>query len=292
MAKKSKPLDFDGALTLARGLPGVEEGTSYGTRALKVRKKLIARLREDGDSLVVKIEIDARDGLIEQAPGTFYITDHYRDHPWILVRLSKVEEGQLWALLEQAWTMTAPSRLVAERRRDRACPAVSTSAPEDRRAARILTPDDWLVWRALRLAALATDPRSFGSRLADWQGDGDREDRWRRRLGVDGSRNFVVDLDGRPSGIASGFPGSAVDVRELISMWVAPWARGRGVGDALIRAVLAWAEADGASAVELKVVVGNAPATGLYRRHGFAETGEVDEPAEDGRREARMVRPL
>jgi hypothetical protein len=34
---------------------------------------------------------------------------------------------------------------------------------------RFLTPDDWSVWRSLRLSALAESPGAFGSRLADWR---------------------------------------------------------------------------------------------------------------------------
>jgi GNAT superfamily N-acetyltransferase len=105
---------------------------------------------------------------------------------------------------------------------------------------RVLTPDDWQVWRQLRLAALAEAPDVFGSRLADWQGEGDREERWRARLGIPGSFNVVAVLDGQPAGMASGVPtgGSAA---ELISMWVSPAARGHGVGDQLVRAVERWA---------------------------------------------------
>ena len=65
---------------------------------------------------------------------------------------------------------------------------------------RVLTPDDWRAWRRLRLAALAEAPYAFGSRLADWQGDGDREERWRARLGIPGSFNVIAVLDGEPAG--------------------------------------------------------------------------------------------
>lgn len=52
---------------------------------------------------------------------------------------------------------------------------------------RRLSPDDWALWRVLRLAALTDAPEAFGSRLADWQGGNDREDRWRDRLRLPGS---------------------------------------------------------------------------------------------------------
>src|ERR1051326_9153767 len=91
-AKKLKPVTFDTVRQLALALPEVEEGTSYGTPAFKVRKKLFLRLREDGDSLVVKIDFLKRDVLMNAEPETFYITDHYKNYPYILVRLSKVRQ--------------------------------------------------------------------------------------------------------------------------------------------------------------------------------------------------------
>ena len=83
---------------------------------------------------------------------------------------------------------------------------------------RTLTPDDWPTWRELRLAALADAPYAFGSRLADWQGDGDRAERWRARLEMPGSYNVVAVLDGRPVGMITGVPGDEPGVAELISM--------------------------------------------------------------------------
>lgn len=159
---------------------------------------------------------------------------------------------------------------------------------------RILTPDDWPLWRELRLAALAEAPAAFGSRLADWQGDGDREERWRGRLELAGSHNLVVLLDGTPVGMASGVPAEGADGEvELISMWVSPAARGRGVGDLLIERIAAWGASAGAHRLVLAVVPDNAAARALYRRNGFAETGELGDLMPDGvRRELIMARPL
>jgi ribosomal protein S18 acetylase RimI-like enzyme len=156
----------------------------------------------------------------------------------------------------------------------------------------VLTVDDWPRWRELRLAALAEAPDAFGSRLTDWQGDGDREERWRDRLAIAGSHNVLALLDGRPSGMASGVP-HASGVAELISMWVAPAARGQGVGDLLIGEIARWEREAGASALRLAVVEGNTPAAALYHRNGFRETGELGDLLPDGiRHEHILEKPL
>ncbi|GAA4537172.1 GNAT family N-acetyltransferase [Amycolatopsis samaneae] len=134
---------------------------------------------------------------------------------------------------------------------------------------RVLTVEDWQAWREMRLAALRDAPEAFGAALADWTGPGDTELRWRRRLS--GSFNVLASLDGEPAGMASGMPKD--DVVELISMWVAPFARGRGVGDALVVAVVEWAREHGAERVTLRVAPANRYAAALYRRHGFRVRG-------------------
>jgi hypothetical protein len=96
-------------IRLGRELPGVEQGTSYGTPALKVRGKLLVRLREDGD-LVIMVEPEVRAILLEARPEAFFITDHYRDYPAVLVRLSKVRADELHDLLEAAWRRAASPR--------------------------------------------------------------------------------------------------------------------------------------------------------------------------------------
>jgi hypothetical protein len=71
---------------MALAWPEVEDGTSYGTPALKVRKKMLVRLKEDGDSLVMPgVPPDERDMLVERQPTVFYFTDHYKDYPIVLI---------------------------------------------------------------------------------------------------------------------------------------------------------------------------------------------------------------
>lgn len=99
----------------AARLPGVEDGTSFATPALFVRKKLIARLREDAETVAVRADLLDRDVLIAADPAGFFLTDHYRAHPWILVRLAQARHVLVMGLVEQAWRRLAPRRLVASR---------------------------------------------------------------------------------------------------------------------------------------------------------------------------------
>lgn len=154
---------------------------------------------------------------------------------------------------------------------------------------RKLEPDDWPLWRELRLAALGQAPEAFGARLADWQGAGDREERWRVRLAIPGGRDVVAFLDDDPVGMVSGVPGTRADTVELISMWVAPRARGRGVGDALIEAIKQWARGRDATTLRLSVMPDNPAALGLYQWHGFSDTGEPGELRRDGLTRERVL---
>jgi hypothetical protein len=99
---------------LALAFPGVEEGLSYGTPGFRVRGKFLARLWEDGETLVIKCGDDERDFRLQADPEAFFVTDHYRGYPTVLVRLARVREEDLHAVLEEAWRRQAPKRLVKE----------------------------------------------------------------------------------------------------------------------------------------------------------------------------------
>lgn len=144
---------------------------------------------------------------------------------------------------------------------------------------RALGPGDWAVWREVRLRALADAPHAFGSKLVDWQGDNDREERWRERFD-NVAFNAVAVADGRIVGTVGGMDRRDATV-ELISMWVAPEERGIGVGQALIAAVVDWAAAESVETVVLAVRRGNRHAIALYGRAGFQLLGSNPENAEE-----------
>lgn len=102
------------ARRLLLALPGVEEGPCYGTPGFRIRRTFLARLRDREETLVVKCGFDERDFRMQADPGTFFTTDHYRGYPTVLVRLSTVQVADLRALLEHAWRLLAPRRLVAQ----------------------------------------------------------------------------------------------------------------------------------------------------------------------------------
>ena len=112
-SKKPKPkgASFADVSKIGCRLPGVAESTSYGTPALKVAGKLFARLREDGETLVLRCDFVSRDFMLRAEPELFYLTDHYRDYPWILLKLPEVTTSRLTELLEDSWRLAAPPRL-------------------------------------------------------------------------------------------------------------------------------------------------------------------------------------
>ncbi|QVL31066.1 MmcQ/YjbR family DNA-binding protein [Telmatocola sphagniphila] len=112
--KSNSILTWSDVQELVTGLPEIEEGTSYGTPAFKVKGKLFVRLHQDLDCLVVKIDPEEREMQMTAQPGIFFITDHYRDYPWMLVKLAGVHREDLKDLLIEAWRLTAPNKLVAK----------------------------------------------------------------------------------------------------------------------------------------------------------------------------------
>jgi len=103
----ARTCNVDTLRKVALSFPGVEEGVSYGTLAYRVRKKLICRMKEDGESLAIRMEFGEREILMEGEPQTFYITEHYRNYPMVLARLSKLHPDELRRIFHNAWRRNA-----------------------------------------------------------------------------------------------------------------------------------------------------------------------------------------
>jgi hypothetical protein len=106
-------LNFDTVRELGLALPGVVDGTAYGSPALKLDGKLLACIptnkSAEPDSIVVRIDRERRAALLRKQPDVYYITDHYAPHPSVLVRLSRITRTELRQLLRDAQRFAASS---------------------------------------------------------------------------------------------------------------------------------------------------------------------------------------
>jgi hypothetical protein len=97
-----------------RKLPEVEEGTWFRTPCLRVRKKSFCRMKEDGETLVVRVvDLEDKEALLRSDPEIFFTTPHYDGYAYVLVRLERADPAQLAELIEDAWRLSAPKRVLA-----------------------------------------------------------------------------------------------------------------------------------------------------------------------------------
>ena len=152
--------------------------------------------------------------------------------------------------------------------------------------------DDWQALRDIRLEALRDVPTAFGSAYAR---EALRDEaHWRDRITRGGTfLAFVPEVSAaEPAGLIGGYQEDPVTV-ELVSMYVRPRVRGRGVGEALVATVIDWAVKRNAAAVHLWVTETNSHARALYERCGFALTGERQPlPSDPSIAEVAMAHPL
>ena len=137
---------------------------------------------------------------------------------------------------------------------------------------RRLQPDDWELWRDVRLESLADAPYAYGSTL-DRERQFD-EATWRRRLSGETGMAAVATLGAEAVGIMAVYTPPGEDWAMLVAAWVRPSARGRGVADALVVDMIDWSRSQGYPELELHVADGNDPARNLFLRNGFLPTGE------------------
>jgi hypothetical protein len=108
--QRTHRVSFADVSKLGTALPGVIESTSYGTPALKVGGKLLVRLKEDGETLVLRMDFVNRDLLLRAEPDLFFLTDHYLNYPSILLRLTRVSRPRLKELLEDSWRLVTKEK--------------------------------------------------------------------------------------------------------------------------------------------------------------------------------------
>lgn len=140
---------------------------------------------------------------------------------------------------------------------------------------RTLEPEEWQVWRDLRLAALADSPDAFLSTLAEESAkpDGFWQDVVSNTAAHERGNLWVAESGGEPVGMGFGRVDAEIELLTIAAMWVEASARGKGLGMALLEAMMEWARGLGAERAELWVTDGNGPAERLYERAGFSRIG-------------------
>jgi ribosomal protein S18 acetylase RimI-like enzyme len=147
---------------------------------------------------------------------------------------------------------------------------------------------EWARLRDIRLRALADAPQAFGSTLAV-----ERQlpaETWKRRALASDRRTMLAATDGN---LWAGFAGWVLEedgIGQLVSMWVEPAWRRRGVASALVGAVVERHLRSGASELRLWVSVPNLAARRCYEANGFSLTGRTQPLPSDPKLEELEMR--
>lgn len=154
-------------------------------------------------------------------------------------------------------------------------------------AVRVVVEEEWEALKQVRLAALQDTPEAYWDsyeEVAAWP-----DERW--KLWAASGAAVIAWVGDKPSGLAAGI---ILDgEHHMISMWLAPDARGHGLAEALVHGVADWARRDGATVLTLWVVDGNESGRRLYERIGFEPTGDTQPfPEGDPRTESKMAMRL
>ena len=106
-------MKWDEFVALARELPEVAESSSYGRPSIKVRGKFMAGYNPGEKAFVLRIaSVEDQSFLCEMAPEIYFITDHYKGYPAVLMRPAKLTKKEARGRLLNAWRLQAPKALV------------------------------------------------------------------------------------------------------------------------------------------------------------------------------------
>ena len=103
---------FETVKTIGLTFPNVVAETKYdGSPVLKAHGSFMAGMAThesaEADSLVVRTPIEERHWLLEEAPETYYLTEHYEPHPVVLIRLERIHPDALRDVLSVSWRLAS-----------------------------------------------------------------------------------------------------------------------------------------------------------------------------------------
>ena len=94
------PLTRNDAWKTALALPGAEERPWYNQPCVFIHDRFLTRVHDKEEAVVLQVgSMEMRDMMLEAEPKLFYITDHYRNFPFVLARLSGLTRASFKAML-------------------------------------------------------------------------------------------------------------------------------------------------------------------------------------------------
>jgi hypothetical protein len=94
------PITRAEARKIALSFPDTSEGPYFNKPAIFIGEAFLTRVHQKEDAMVLAIgSMEMRDVMLEAEPKLFYITKHYRNFPYLLARLSKLDKATLKDLL-------------------------------------------------------------------------------------------------------------------------------------------------------------------------------------------------
>lgn len=144
---------------------------------------------------------------------------------------------------------------------------------------RVLTPQDWQLYKSVRLTSLEESPDSFGSTYEQEVTLSDTE--WQTRLdlkwrGLD-ALPLIAELESQAVGLAWGVIHEPYSkTAHIYQMWVSPAQRGKSIATSLLSEITAWAFHKGCERIVLAVTTSNEAAVSLYNSSGYLPAGSLE----------------
>ncbi len=94
------PLSRTEARKIMLAIPGTDERPWFHKPSVFIHDRFLAKVHDKEEAVTLQVgSMEMRDMMLEAEPRLFYITDHYRKFPFVLIRLSALTAKTLKDIL-------------------------------------------------------------------------------------------------------------------------------------------------------------------------------------------------
>ena len=117
---------------IALAIPGTKEVLWFRKPAVFLHDQFLTKVHDKEEAMTLRVSsMEMRDMMLEVEPELFYITDHYRNFPFVLARLSALTPKTLKEILAgRAAQLAEQADKVAKKKRKMKKPAAKNPVAE------------------------------------------------------------------------------------------------------------------------------------------------------------------